>query len=219
MGRMPTRNTTKGARTREDILRTAANIASVDGLDGLSIGRLAAELGMSKSGLFAHFGSKESLQLATIEEARLRFVNEVIEPALSSSAGITRLYALCQEFLSYIERAVFPGGCFFASAMAEFDAKGPSLTRDRIVECQAQWMTTLARAAEGAQAKGELRGDIDSDQLAFELEGALLSANWYFHLFHDNTNIERARHAVRTQLSREATPSGLHLLSTGLQDV
>ena len=168
---MPTRNTTKGARTREDILRTAADIASVDGLDGLSIGRLAAELGMSKSGLFAHFGSKELLQLATIEEARHRYVKEVIEPALSSCAGITRLCALCQAFLSYIEREVFPGGCFFASAMAEFDVKGPSLVRDRIVDCQEQWIATLERAAEGARTKGELRRDSDSHQLVFEPKG------------------------------------------------
>jgi AcrR family transcriptional regulator len=214
MGRMPTRNTTKGAHTRADILRAAADIASVDGLDGLSIGRLANELGMSKSGLFAHFGSKESLQLATIEEARDRYVKGVIEPALSSGSGITRLYALCQAFLSYIERGVFPGGCFFASAMAEFGAKEPSLARDRIVECQEQWMMMLERAAEGARAKGELRAESDSRQLAFELEGALLSANWYFHLFRDATNIERARQAVRTRLSREATPAGLHLLPT-----
>jgi AcrR family transcriptional regulator len=217
MGRMPTRNTTKGARTRADILRAAADIASVDGLDGLSIGRLANKLGMSKSGLFAHFGSKESLQLATIEEARDRYVKGVIEPALSSGSGITRLYALCQTFLSYIERAVFPGGCFFASAMAEFGAKEPSLARDRIVECQEQWMMMLERAAEGARTKGELRAESDSQQLAFELEGALLSANWYFHLFRDATNIERARHAIRTRLAREVTPAGLLLLPTGPQ--
>jgi AcrR family transcriptional regulator len=209
------RNTSKGARTREDILRTAVDIASVDGLDGLSIGRLATQIGMSKSGLFAHFGSKESLQLATIEEARRRYVNEVIEPALSSGTGIVRLDALCQAFLSYIERDVFIGGCFFASAMAEFDAKGPSLVRDRIVECQEQWMATLERAAESARAKGELRAKGDSPQLAFELEGALLTANWYFHLFHDATNIERARHAVRTRLSSEATPAGLSQLPAG----
>ena len=215
---MATRNTTKGARTRGDILRAAADIASIDGLDGLTIGRLATELGMSKSGLFAHFGSKESLQLATIEDARQRYVKEVIEPAVSSRSGITRLYALCQAFLSYIERAVFPGGCFFASAMAEFDAKGPSPARDLIAECQKQWMTTLERAAEGARAMGQLRADSDSRQLAFELEGALLSANWYFHLFHDATKIERARHAVRTRLSREATPAGLHLLPAGPQE-
>lgn len=207
-----TRNTSKGARTREDILRTAVDIASVDGLDGLSIGRLAGELGMSKSGLFAHFGSKESLQLAAIEEARRRYFREVIEPALATRSGITRLYALCEAFLSYVERSVFVGGCFFASAMAEFDAKGPSPVRDRIVDCQEQWMTTLERAAEGARASGELRDDCDARQLAFELEGALLTANWYFHLFHDTNNIERARHAVRTRLSRESTPAGLELL-------
>ena len=210
---MPTRNTTKGARTRGDILRIAADIATVDGLDGLSIGRLATELGMSKSGLFAHFGSKASLQLATIAEARQRYVQEVIAPALASGSGITRLHALCEAFLSYIEREVFPGGCFFASAMAEFAAKEPSPARDLISECQQQWMSTLERAAEDAQAKRELRADSDPCQLAFELEGALLSANWYFHLFQDATNLERARHAVRVRLSSEATPAGLKSLS------
>jgi AcrR family transcriptional regulator len=212
MGLVSPYNTTKGARTRGDILRVAADIASVDGLDGLSIGRLATELGMSKSGLWAHFGSKESLQLATIEEARQRYVNEVIAPALASGSGIIRLQALCEKFLSYIERSVFPGGCFFASAMAEFDAKGASSTRDRIAECQEQWMTTLERAAEDARARGELQGEGDSRQLVFELEGALLSANWYFHLFGDASNLERARRAIRVRLSTEATPTGLGLL-------
>src|SRR5271170_1309015 len=120
---MPPRATTNGARTRTAILQTAADLASVEGLDGLSIGRLASELAMSKSGLFAHFGSKEDLQLAAIEEARQRYVQEVITPALAAGSGITRLYALCEAFLSYIERGVFPGGCFFAAAVAEFDGK------------------------------------------------------------------------------------------------
>jgi AcrR family transcriptional regulator len=202
---MPTRNTTKGARTRGDILRIAADFATVDGLDGLSIGRLANELGMSKSGLFAHFGSKESLQLATIEEARQRYVQEVITPALASGSGMIRLLALCEAFFSYIERGVFPGGCFFASAMAEFAAKEPSRSRDLIAECQQQWMATLERAAEDARANGELRADCDTRQLAFELEGTLLSANWYFHLFQDTTNLKRARQAVRSRIVSEAT--------------
>jgi AcrR family transcriptional regulator len=209
---MPTRNTSKGARTRGDILRTAADIATVDGLDGLSIGRLASELNMSKSGLFAHFGSKESLQLATIAEARQRYVQEVIAPALASGTGITRLLALCEAFFSYVERGVFPGGCFFASAMAEFGAKQPSPVRDLISECQRQWMSTLERAAEDARAHGELRADCDPCQLAFDLEGALLSANWYFHLFQDAANFTRARHAVRARLSSEATPAGRNSL-------
>ena len=98
-----------GAQTRGTIVRAAADLASVEGLDGLSIGRLASELAMSKSGLFAHFGSKEDLQLAAIEEARQRYVQEVVAPGLAAGSGITRLYALCEAFLSYIERGVFPG--------------------------------------------------------------------------------------------------------------
>jgi AcrR family transcriptional regulator len=209
---MPRRATSHGARTRTAILQTAADLASVDGLDGLSIGRLATELAMSKSGLFAHFGSKEELQLATIEEARQRYAQEVIEPARAAGSGITRLYALCEAFLSYLERAVFPGGCFFASAMAEFDGKAPGPVRDRIAQCQDQWMGTLEHATREGQERGELRTGSDPRQLAFELEAALLSANWYYHLFNDATYFDRARRAVRACLASEATPAGLHLL-------
>jgi len=167
---------------------------------------------MSKSGLFAHFGSKEELQLATIEEARKVYAQEVIEPSLDAGTGITRLYALCEAFLSYLERAVFPGGCFFASAMAEFDSKAPGPVRDRIAQCQEQWMNTLQRAAQQAQDQEELRVESDPRQLAFELEAALLSANWYFHLFNDATYLDLARRAVRARLASEATSAGLHLL-------
>jgi AcrR family transcriptional regulator len=210
---MPPRTTSHGARTRTTILQTAADLASVDGLDGLSIGRLATELAMSKSGLFAHFGSKEELQLATVEEARQRYAREVIEPACAAGSGIIRLDALCEAFLSYLERAVFPGGCFFASAMAEFDSKAPGPVRDRIAQCQDQWMNTLQQAAQHAQERGELRTGSDPQQLAFELEAALLSANWYFHLFSDATYLDRARRAVQARLASEATPLGLHLLA------
>lgn len=209
---MPPRATSHGARTRTAILKTAADLASVDGLDGLSIGRLATELAMSKSGLFAHFGSKEELQLATVAEARQRYAREVIEPACSAGSGITRLHALCEAFLSYLERAIFPGGCFFASAMAEFDSKAPGPVRDLIAQCQDQWMNTLERAAQQAQQRGELHAGADPRQLAFELEAALLSANWYYHLFNDATYFDRARRAVRTRLASEATAVGLHLL-------
>ena len=209
---MPRQATSNGARTRTAILQTAADLASVDGLDGLSIGRLATELAMSKSGLFAHFGSKEELQLATIEEARQRYAQEVIEPACAAGSGIARLHALCEAFLSYLERAVFPGGCFFASAMAEFDSKAPGPVRDRIAQCQEQWMSTLERAAEEGQQRGELRTGSDPQQLAFELEAALLSANWYYHLFNDATYFDRARRTVRARLASEATPAGLQLL-------
>ena len=209
---MPRRATTNGTRTRTTILHTAADLASVDGLDGLTIGRLATELAMSKSGLFAHFGSKEELQLATIEEARQRYAHEVIEPARAKGPGITRLHALCEAFLSYLERAVFPGGCFFASAMAEFDSKAPGPVRDRIAHCQNQWMATLEHAATEAQQRGELAAATDPQQLAFELEAALLSANWYYHLFNDATYFDRARRTVQARLTSEATPAGQHLL-------
>jgi AcrR family transcriptional regulator len=209
---MPRHATGAGAKTRDTILRAAADVASVDGLEGLTIGGLATDLGMSKSGLFAHFGSKEELQLATIEEARQRYVREVITPALSSGSGIRRLHLLCDAFLSYVERAVFPGGCFFAAAMAEFDSKSSGPVRDRIAQCQHQWMTTLERAGQDARASGELRADTDPAQLAFELEGALLSANWYFHLYSDSSYIDRARRAVRTRLSSDATRAGLRAL-------
>jgi AcrR family transcriptional regulator len=210
------RNTSHGARTRQAILAAAADVASVDGLDGLTVGGLAAELSMSKSGLFAHFGSKQDLQLATIEEARQRYVREVIEPALTAAAGIRRLYALCEAFVSYLERGVFPGGCFFASAMAEFDAKAPGPVRDRIAECQAQWTDTLERSARDARTAAELHASSDPQQLAFELEAALLSANWYYHLYKDPAYLERARRAVRDRLASQATRAGLRSLPPGV---
>jgi AcrR family transcriptional regulator len=209
MARRPNSN---GAQTRSVIVRAAADLASVEGLDGLSIGRLASELAMSKSGLFAHFGSKEDLQLAAIEDAQQRYVREVISPALAAGTGITRLAALCEAFLSYVERRVFPGGCFFAAAMAEFDTKAPGPVRSRIAECQQQWMNTLERVAQDAQALKQLAPGSDPQQLAFELEGALLTANWYFHLYDDPGYLDRARHAVQARLASEATPAGRHAL-------
>ena len=209
---MPRSTTAHGQTTRTSILRTAADVASVDGLEGLSIGRLAADLDLSKSGLFAHFGSKEDLQLATIEEARQRYAREVIVPGLAAEPGLTRLYALCESFLSYVERAVFPGGCFFAAAMAEFDCKADGPVRARIAECQQQWMDTLERAGREAQALGQLRTGGDPCQLAFELEAALLAANWYVHLFHEANYFDRTRRAVRGRLASEASAAGLRVL-------
>jgi hypothetical protein len=155
------------------------------------------------------------LQLATIEEARQRYAREVIVPGMVAGPGISRLAALCESFLSYVERAVFPGGCFFAAAMAEFDCKAPGPVRDRIAECQEQWMTTLERAAQEARAQGELQTSSDPRQLAFELEAALLGANWYFHLYSDAGYLDRARRAVRARLASEATPAGLLSLPSG----
>ena len=209
--------TAQGLRTREAILRRAADLASIEGLQGLSIGGLAEDLGLSKSGLFAHFGSKEELQLATIEAARQVYVQEVIAPALATGSGLARLDGLCQRFLSYVERLVFPGGCFFAAAMAEFDCK-PGPIKDTIAELQAAWMDTLGRAAAAAITSDELSPHVDPDQLAFELEAALLSANWYFHLFNDASYMNRAREAIRRQLLSDATERGRTLLLDHAED-
>ena len=210
---MSSRNTLGGARTRDAILQAAADVASVEGLEGLSIGHLAVEVGMSKSGLFAHFGSKEELQLATIEVARKRYVREVIAPAMKSDAGLAQLHALCESFLSYIERRVFPGGCFFAAAMAEFDAKTAGPVRARIAECQTMWMSSLEHAAEVAQHQRQLRSSVDPQQLAFQLEAAMLAANWYVLIFSDPAYLERARGSVQSLLAGDATPTGLRMLN------
>lgn len=194
-----TRKTIKGGLTRDAILRQSAALSSVEGLDRLSIGRLAEQVGMSKSGLFAHFKSKEELQVATIAAAAAIYVDQVIKPALAVPAGIARLGLLCESFVSYVERSVFPGGCFFAAAMAEFDAR-PGPIRDRIAQAQRLWMETLEQTARDAQHLGELRPDLDPAQLAFELESVMVTANWYFHLFGDHGQIERARAGVRRLL-------------------
>ncbi len=194
-------------------MRRAADVASVEGLERLSIGRLAEDLHLSKSGLFAHFGSKEELQLATIDAARQLYVQEVIVPAAAAGQGLARLIALCEGFLSYVERRVFPGGCFFASAMAEFDSRPDSPLRDRITDCQTQWLGVLEQATQAAVERGQLLAGTDPIQVAFELEAALLSANWYFHLYRDTSYLSRAREAVRCRLAQDATPMGRALVS------
>jgi hypothetical protein len=133
----------------------------------------------------------------------------VIAPALATDSGLTRLHGLCEAFLSYIERGGIPGGCFFASAIAEFDCKAPGAVRSRITQCQDQWMDTLERAAWDAQAKGELPAGNDPQQLAFELEGALLTANWYFHLYTDVAYLDRARRAVPRPSGQRSHPGRL----------
>ena len=174
--------------TRGAILERAAELASVEGLEGLTIGRLASELEMSKSGLFGHFGSKEELQLATVEAAARRFVNQVVEPALAEHEGVPRLRALCAGYLSHLERRVFPGGCFWASVTTEFDGR-PGPVRDRIREAFGAWLAELERQA-------AIAGASDPAQLAFELQALIQSANSSFQLFGDRTAFRRARKGI-----------------------
>ncbi len=202
------RSPRKGDATRHAVLRAAVDQASAEGLEGLTIGRLAKDLGMSKSGLFAHFGSKQELQLATVDAAGAIFLDEVIQPGLSAPRGMARLWALYDAWLSYVERRVFRGGCFFAAAGAEFDSRrGP--VRDRIAEQSRQWLTSLALAARHAQECGELDAGVDPDGLAFEMNGCLLSTNWARELFGDEAAFGRARTIMRDRLlSLAASPAG-----------
>ena len=192
-----------GERSRRTILDAAAKLATVEGLEGLSIGRLADHIGMSKSGLYAHFGSKEELQLAAIETASTIFEAEVIAPADQAVTPLENLETLCEQFLSHVERRVFPGGCFFASAAAEFDTH-PGPVRERISDFQRGWTNLLEQLVRQAQTAGQLRAQ-DPDQLAFELNSYLLMANMAFLLNANAEPIHRARDAITARLALSRT--------------
>jgi AcrR family transcriptional regulator len=194
-----------GERSRGAILDAAARLATVEGLDGLSIGRLAGEVGMSKSGLYAHFESKLELQLATIEAANAVFDHEVVDPAQAASPGVARVLALADGFLSHVERGVFPGGCFFAAVAAEVNVR-PGPVRDRIAAFVAGWMGAIAAAVREAQERGEIDPAADPGQLAFETNALLVGANLAFPLFGDPRILDRARVGVRERLARAAAP-------------
>ena len=172
-----------GARTRAAILHAAARLTSVDGLEGLTIGRLAADLTMSKSGLYAHFGSKVELQLATIEEAAGVFAAEVVGPALAAQPGRGQLLALCDAYLDYLRARTFPGGCFFASAALEMGSR-PGPVRDRIAAFQHELMGITSGFVHAAHQHGDLLDD-SPVALAFEINGQFLAANAGFNLTDD----------------------------------
>ena len=189
----------KGERTRQSILEHAVDIASLDGLEGLTIGRLAEELQMSKSGLFAHFGSKEDLQLAAIEMARIRFVDEVLRPALRAPRGYPRLMAICRSWLNYVGRGVFPGGCFFAAASFEFDGR-PGPVRDAIAAAMDEWVATLEKAVRLAKEELHLDPHADPAQIAFELNALFFGANFASQLHNDPNAVRRAEKAIENRL-------------------
>ncbi len=183
------------------ILLAAADLASQEGLERLTIGTLAERLGLSKSGLFAHFGSKEELQLATIEAAAKRVTDTVIVPALKASRGIARLTAACDKLIDYLARPEFPGGCFFNMTRAEFHAR-PGAVRDAIAERKRYWRQLLTDLAIEAQASGELDGEIDPSQLAYELEAVMDAATWSVADKNKQRELEYARRAVRSLLGQ-----------------
>ncbi|KAA2262458.1 TetR/AcrR family transcriptional regulator [Solihabitans fulvus] len=194
----------RGDATRRAILRRAVDIASVEGLDGLSIGRLATDLQVSKSGVFAHFGAKQELQLATIRAARAIVDDHVVRPALEVAPGLDRLRTLLDRWLRYSQDRVFPGGCFFFAAQAEFDAR-PGPVRDAITESGSQWTRLVESCVREAAQLGELAADTDPAQLCFELTAFLDAANLFSLLHDDPLAYERARVAIRARL-RFPTP-------------
>lgn len=200
--RQARRTRAPGQRSRARVVEQAAKLATIEGLEGLSIGRLAEVAGLPKSSVHALFGSKEKLQLATISAARDSFITEVVGPALGSAEpGRQRLLALCEGYLSYVERRVFPGGCFFVAASAEVGAQaGP--VHDEVARVQQQWRDLLAREARAAVGNGELPDGADPAQLAFEL-GVILAGTDIVSVLHDDTHaIGRARTAIGARLTR-----------------
>jgi len=193
-------HTDQATKTRREILQVAVDIASAEGLEGLSIGRLATELHMSKTGTFAHFGSKEQLQLATVETAKEIFQEEVVQPAFQSQRGISRLKAMLENWLGYVEKIVFRGGCFFAAASAEFDSR-PGAVRDKVAALTRAWMGGLQEEIAFAQSLNEMRASVNPAQLAFELHAYVQEANWAFKLFDDKSAFPCARRAIADSIA------------------
>lgn len=198
----------RNEQTRGTILRRAADIASVNGLEGLSIGSLATDLGVSKSGLFGYFGSKEKLQLSTVEAATAVYQEEVIRPALETEPGLGRVRRLCESWLAYSQRRTFPGGCFFFTVSAEFGPRsGP--VHEALAAANLAWSRLVARTVREARELGEATEETDPEQLAFELIAFMEAAN-AASLLHDSpAPYQRAATAIRDRLDAAAAPAAL----------
>jgi AcrR family transcriptional regulator len=190
-----------GVESRRAILHAAANLATTRGLEGLSIGELAEHIGMSKSGLYAHFKSKEELELATIETAAEIFERDVQASASASPGGLRRVLALSEAFLGHLERRVFPGGCFFATVAAQL-ASRPGRARDRVLEVQQCWLGQFTEALGQAVEGGELPREADIDQLVFEITAMMVRANFTWIVTGDTRVLEQARIGIRNVLER-----------------
>ncbi len=190
-----------GARKRREILESAVDLGSEQGLEGLSIGRLASETGMSRSGLFAHFGSKQELQLATVAAAQADFEAKVLPPARDAEPGLERLRALHDSWLDYVEGIAFRGGCFFFTTTSEYGSREGAV-RDRLAQLALAWVRDLLREARTAVRQGELREDTDPRQLVFQLHAFAQEANWARELLDDDAAFGRARQAATELIER-----------------
>ena len=199
------RHRVDGARTREAIVREAVSLATVDGLEGLSIGNLADGLGMSKSGVYAHFGSKQDLQLATVDEAERIFRAEVIEPALAAAPGLGQLLAVCDAYLDHLVRRTFPGGCFFAGAVLEMGTR-PGPVKERVAAFQSSFTALIRGLVATAIDQHELAPDEDPEALTFEINGLILAANSNFVLRDDPEVLTLPRNLLHRRLGSAALP-------------
>jgi AcrR family transcriptional regulator len=190
----------KGEATRKRVLEQALALASTLGFEGLSIGGLAKAAEMSKSGLFAHFDSKQDLQLKALEHASDSFMTHVITPALRQPRGEPRVRALFEGWLSWGDRKAMPGGCPFIAAAYELDDR-PGLLREALVASQRDWVDTLGTAARIAVEEGHFRADLDTEQLAYELYGAFLAYHLYRRLLGDTGASDRVRAAFQRLLA------------------
>jgi AcrR family transcriptional regulator len=196
----PTRRArSDGERSRRVILEAAARLATLHGLDRLSIGELARHAGFSKSGLYAHFGSKEELQLATIDAAEELFARVVVAPMHQAEAGLPAVLALADAFIAHLRDRVFPGGCFFACASAEVHAK-PGPVKDRIEQFDHRWRGRFREQLETARQQGQLDPGDAIDEIVFDLDALLLYAHAAFSFRGDPGVLDEAARAVRRRL-------------------
>lgn len=188
-----------GEKSRERALEAAIRLAAIEGLERLSLSHLAEAAGLSKSGLFGLFGSKEELQFAIIEKAREVFMRDVVLPGLAAPEGAPRLRALCEGYLDHIALREWPSGCFFASVASEVGGR-PGPIRDRVAMEQKQWANLLRQSATRAAELGQLRSEDPPAQLAFELGAMLTGADIAYLLHRDPDILERVRSALRARL-------------------
>jgi AcrR family transcriptional regulator len=179
-------------------------MASVDGIHGLTIGRLADSLGVSKSGLYAHFGSKEALQLETIETAKVIFEREVMLPASEVAEGLPQLESLVAAYFSYLERGVFPGGCFFAGLLAEEDA-GDGPIHNVVAAYELEWIEGMSELVSTAQGLGHIAAGADPELVAFELYSCMTMTNFHYVLFKSDEVLNRGRRAMSNIIGSLAT--------------
>ncbi len=203
---MPRRSAAAVAETRSAVTDAAVDRASVDGLEGLTIGGLAGEVEMRKSSLFSLFGSKEELQRATLDAAVESFRKEVWGPVADEEPGLPRLLALCESWLGYHEREVMPGGCFLTTATVEFDAR-PGPMRDQVAEIMERWLEVLRREAALAIEAGDIPAGTDPADVAFELNALAAAASYGFQLWRDPEVFARARRSMRRVLGAGNNPA------------